>query len=190
MKSTSFVAIRVVYNLFFLAKYYMTRTRCTGTTRRGTPCQRNARQGEHTCASHATTAPQCPVCLADMSVQTCRTLECGHTFHTRCLDRWKRTSRTCPMCRTPFDQPLYKVHVSVQRVADNATSSEMYTTSNISNMVSMFGIDPLLDPRLIAEILFEVGAHESISHMFHDLGIRVPDAPFVLAPVRAAPPRT
>lgn len=86
------------------------------------------------------------------------------------------------MCREPFDQPQYKVRITVQRVADNTMSTETYTTTNVANLVNTFGFDPLLDPRFIADILFEIGAHESITHAFHELGLRVPDAPFVPVP--------
>ena len=52
------------------------------------------------------------------------------------------------MCRVPFDLPKYKVRVSVQRVADGHVSAESYTTSNVAGIVSAFGMDPMVDPRL------------------------------------------
>lgn len=94
------------------------------------------------------------------------------------------------MCRTPFDQPLYKVRVSVQRLADNHTSNETYNTSNIFNLISMFGIDPHMDPRFITDIIFDIGAEESITSVLQELGLRVPSGPFVPVPERPAPPRT
>jgi hypothetical protein len=174
---------------FFLAVKYMTEA-CTATTRRGVRCRVMARTGETTCSRHAVVSPQCPVCLSDMSMSASRTLECGHTFHTRCLDRWKRTSRTCPMCRVPFDQPAYKVRVSVQRIADNHVASESYTTSNISGVVNAFRIDPFVDPRFITDILFEIAGDESMSEVFNELGINLPSGPFVPEPVPNARRRT
>ena len=94
------------------------------------------------------------------------------------------------MCRTPFDQPLYKIRVSVQRLADNHVSSESYTTSNVFNLISSFGIDPYMDPRFVTDIIFDIGIEESISAVFQELGLRVPSGPFVPAPVRPDPPRT
>jgi len=43
----------------------------------------------------------CPICIDDF---TCgeynRTLDCGHIFHKRCIDRWfKKNHSECPMCR-------------------------------------------------------------------------------------------
>ena len=181
---------RVGHVTFFPEEYYMTRVRCTANTRKGTQCMRNAREGHPTCTAHAIQAPQCPVCLGDMSVQTTRSLECGHAFHTRCLERWKRTSRTCPMCRTPFDQPQYKIRVSVQRLADNHVSSEAYTTSNVETLINSFGVDPFMDPRFITDILFEVAANESVASVLQELGLRIPSQPFGPVPTRPAPPRT
>jgi len=182
--------VRVDRVLFFLAEYYMTRVRCTASTRKGAQCLRNARESHTTCSLHAVQSPQCPVCLGDMSVQTTRTLECGHAFHTRCLERWKRTSRTCPMCRTPFDQPQYKVRVSVQRLVDSHVSSETYTTSNVDGLISSFGIDPFMDARFITDIIFDIADGESIASVLNDLGVRIPSQPFGPVPTRPAPPHT
>ena len=181
---------RVVHVTFFPEEYYMTRVRCTANTRKGAQCLKNARENHPTCSLHAVQAPQCPVCLGDMSVQTTRTLECGHAFHTRCLERWKRTSRTCPMCRSPFDQPQYKIRVSVQRLADNHVSSESYTTSNVETLMSSFGVDPFMDPRFITDIIFEVAANESVASVLQELGLRIPSQPFGPVPVPPALPRT
>ena len=48
----------------------------------------------------------CPICLTEgVDVKgaffslTSTTLECGHRFHTRCIDRWMATKDTCPCCR-------------------------------------------------------------------------------------------
>ncbi|GMM58137.1 Etp1 protein [Maudiozyma humilis] len=43
--------------------------------------------------------PTCPVCLERMDAQTTGliTIPCQHTFHCRCLDKWKNSR--CPVCR-------------------------------------------------------------------------------------------
>ena len=43
--------------------------------------------------------PTCPVCLDRMDSQTTGliTIPCQHTFHCRCLDKWKNSR--CPVCR-------------------------------------------------------------------------------------------
>ena len=152
---------RVVSDFFFFADEYT--MNCTAITRQGQQCKLRALQGSSTCFRHTSTNAQCPVCLMDMTAPSSRTLDCGHTFHSRCVERWKRVSRTCPMCREPFDQPMYKIRVSIQRMADRYVSTETYTTSNITSLVNTFGMDPMIDPRFLTDILFEIAQNESVS---------------------------
>ena len=43
----------------------------------------------------------CPICLDTLKVgEYSRTLDCNHTFHKKCIDRWfKKDHSDCPMCR-------------------------------------------------------------------------------------------
>lgn len=42
----------------------------------------------------------CVVCMCDFEMkQNLRVLPCSHEFHTRCVDKWLKTNRTCPICR-------------------------------------------------------------------------------------------
>ena len=45
---------------------------------------------------------QCPICIEEFCCgQYQRTLECNHTFHKKCIDKWfKKDKNDCPMCRT------------------------------------------------------------------------------------------
>ena len=144
---------------------------CTATTLRGTQCRHRAQPGTEVCHLHTGTA--CSICFGPMSAATSRVLPCEHMFHTRCIERWKRTANTCPMCRAPFDQPQYKVNVSIQRLADNHTFQESYVTSDISALVDAFGV-PLPQPRFITDIFFDVGFDEFINDVFREIGIRLP----------------
>ena len=40
----------------------------------------------------------CPICMDDCKGKTC-TLECGHTFHTKCIFTWFKKNNNCPCCR-------------------------------------------------------------------------------------------
>ena len=44
----------------------------------------------------------CPICLENFKEnEYYRTLECTHSFHKKCIDRWFRKDHSdCPMCRT------------------------------------------------------------------------------------------
>lgn len=42
----------------------------------------------------------CVVCMAEFEArQTLRVLPCAHEFHAKCVDKWLRSNRTCPICR-------------------------------------------------------------------------------------------
>ncbi|PIK58590.1 putative RING finger protein 44 isoform X4 [Apostichopus japonicus] len=42
----------------------------------------------------------CVVCMSDFEIkQLLRVLPCSHEFHARCVDKWLKTNRTCPICR-------------------------------------------------------------------------------------------
>jgi hypothetical protein len=43
----------------------------------------------------------CPCCFEPMNANDSGELRCNHAFHTKCLEKWFRTSRqySCPMCR-------------------------------------------------------------------------------------------
>ena len=146
--------------------------RCQATTQHGVQCRRSAVADETTCAQHR--GDSCPVCLLTMAQGTSRTLSCQHSFHTRCLDRWKRTSFTCPMCRAPFDLPQYKVSISVHHLASNTVVRDSYTTSNVAEMFSTFGITAL-QPRYITDIFFDIGLDEFIDEVFQEIGVRLPE---------------
>jgi len=45
-------------------------------------------------------AHACVVCMYDVQPrQTVRALPCNHVYHARCIDKWLKTNRTCPVCR-------------------------------------------------------------------------------------------
>jgi len=41
----------------------------------------------------------CAICMCDMLGDKNTKLECGHEFHSVCVDPWIQANRTCPMCR-------------------------------------------------------------------------------------------
>ncbi|KAK2180426.1 hypothetical protein NP493_443g02039 [Ridgeia piscesae] len=47
----------------------------------------------------------CVVCMCDFeSRQLLRVLPCSHEFHGKCVDKWLKTNRTCPICRADASQ--------------------------------------------------------------------------------------
>ncbi|XP_052825957.1 E3 ubiquitin-protein ligase RNF38 [Octopus bimaculoides] len=42
----------------------------------------------------------CVICMCDFeNRQLLRVLPCSHEFHAKCVDKWLKTNRTCPICR-------------------------------------------------------------------------------------------
>ncbi|KAJ2939949.1 hypothetical protein O0L34_g6654 [Tuta absoluta] len=50
--------------------------------------------------THQGEQTSCVVCMCEFEArQTLRVLPCAHEFHAKCVDKWLRTNRTCPICR-------------------------------------------------------------------------------------------
>ncbi|KAK3407966.1 RING-H2 finger protein ATL70 [Eucalyptus grandis] len=64
----------------------------------------------------------CSICLSEyMETDVLRLLpDCGHDFHSKCVDPWLRMSRSCPNCRT-LSVPT-PVRIPLAEVAPLATS--------------------------------------------------------------------
>lgn len=78
------------------------------------------------------------------------------------------------MCRVPFDLPVYRVSISLQRVADGTVESSQYVTSNIQGIQNEFGLDVrALNLQLddIMNIVFDVDETENIHEMLGAMGV-------------------
>uniref|UniRef100_A0A3Q3DB14 Ring finger protein 38 n=1 Tax=Hippocampus comes TaxID=109280 RepID=A0A3Q3DB14_HIPCM len=50
--------------------------------------------------NHQSEQTLCVVCMSDFeSRQLLRVLPCSHEFHGKCVDKWLKANRTCPICR-------------------------------------------------------------------------------------------
>ncbi|KAL4641748.1 E3 ubiquitin-protein ligase RNF38-like [Arapaima gigas] len=50
--------------------------------------------------NHQSEQTLCVVCMCDFeSRQLLRVLPCSHEFHGKCVDKWLKANRTCPICR-------------------------------------------------------------------------------------------
>lgn len=45
---------------------------------------------------------ECSICMESIGkIQYIKTV-CGHTYHNRCLTKWKNKCNKCPLCREPL----------------------------------------------------------------------------------------
>lgn len=153
---------------------------CEGVTQGGIRCKRTCQEGKTRCHLHEG-AETCPVCFMNMSEENSRRLDCGHKFHTRCLERWRRRAVTCPMCRAPFEQPTpttYKVNVTVQPIG----YENEITTSNIQNIIDMFGLEIMNAERFFSSINFEVMNPLDLHSILNNIGFEFSIPPGVNLP--------
>ncbi|CAL8330981.1 unnamed protein product [Merluccius merluccius] len=51
-------------------------------------------------SNHQSEQTMCVVCMCDFETrQLLRVLPCNHEFHAKCVDKWLKANRTCPICR-------------------------------------------------------------------------------------------
>lgn len=149
---------------------------CLGVTAAGNRCRNKPGTGQTMCRMHRDNGTQCSVCLQSLTRST-RTLPCGHEFHLKCVDRWKRSCRddpTCPMCRAPFDVPIYRVRIVIDRVAEETHEVRSYVTSNIHTIRDEFDLDlRILEDHEEAtlNILFNLESPENIDEVLRSLGV-------------------
>jgi len=43
--------------------------------------------------------PECSICIDAIDKKTQITTICNHTYHKKCLIKWKHINKSCPMCR-------------------------------------------------------------------------------------------
>ncbi|XP_044491458.1 E3 ubiquitin-protein ligase RHA2B-like [Mangifera indica] len=75
-------------------------------------------KNHHQLIDEATPAVECLVCLSDFEDgDKVRKLNCNHTFHKDCLDKWlQQYLATCPLCRTKVlpDEVVADFHGQLQ----------------------------------------------------------------------------
>ena len=44
----------------------------------------------------------CSICLEEPG--KCSQLKCGHIYHRKCINKWFKTSSSCPVCRRDYSE--------------------------------------------------------------------------------------
>lgn len=81
------------------------------------------------------------------------------------------------MCRTPFDVPLYRCRLIIERVSDGITTNSDFEVSNVANIIQGFGLDfRQLIPagtggRVYTDIHFDIEPGEVLEDILRELGL-------------------
>ena len=54
---------------------------------------------------------ECPICFENANESNITTTNCGHRFHTKCIDTWLEENYDCPMCRKLICNKFYARYV-------------------------------------------------------------------------------
>jgi len=97
----------------------------------------------------------------------CRSLECQHTFHRHCLERWKtRGNYTCPICRAEFDAPRFRVRIEITPISEEQGERQVVheisgaSAENMARTIHLQG-------QMGADIHFHVDSFGEINEILH-----------------------
>ena len=143
---------------------------CGHITRIGQPCKMRVQEG-HVCHIHQEGGGDvCAICHEKLET-CCRTIQCGHEFHRRCISSWKnRGNNTCPLCRVEFCEnlPLYKVTITIENTRRNISRTVELT--RIPQLIQDMNI--LTDDADITEARIDVNSDEAMQQVLDDLQIQ------------------
>ena len=88
-------------------------------------------------ANHSWSEP-CSICLEECEYKDKAVLECGHTFHSECIESWMKRSFSCPLCRRAAIVLQRRQHGNADDkfVASSCTELHVCNAPNCSNNAS------------------------------------------------------
>ncbi|XP_063696360.1 RING finger protein 44 isoform X2 [Culicoides brevitarsis] len=94
--------------------------------------------------THTGDQTSCVVCMCDFEArQSLRVLPCSHEYHAKCVDKWLRSNRTCPICRGNasdyFDTATTTTSSSAGSSGSSSPSSSTSSTSASSSPATTTG---------------------------------------------------
>lgn len=145
---------------------------CAATTSKGASCKIQVEKHGDKCIHHRDPEPDeptCAICLNAMRTRNIRTLDCNHTFHKACIEKWKRSGNyTCPVCRKDFDPPQYKISIQVNYLGE----PNRPPIHQILQNASIDGLDRTLTfSRVDTEIRFEAENEFMVREILSELGV-------------------
>ena len=153
--------------------------KCKAKTKDGGCCRNTIREEGGLCHFHGEGKEQCTICLYNVC-KSGRSLDCGHTFHNRCIEKWKATGKYhCPICRHEFDVPKYKVRILIQNTKDDIQHVFSTVLDRFNTFLDAVGT---ADMEGLTEIEVDIPDDDDLSSFLLDLGVSLSD--FSTTPLR------
>lgn len=104
----------------------------------------------------------CPICMDDCKGKTC-TLECGHTFHTKCIFTWFKKNNNCPCCRAEVPEMKKAVDTPTINLPSPAFMGAMMrmVDESLENVASPIRIEDMTPQRYVESVM--VFTHMTLS---------------------------
>ena len=104
----------------------------------------------------------CPICMDDCKGKTC-TLECGHTFHTKCIFTWFKKNNNCPCCRAEIPEMKKAVDTPTINLPSPAFMGAMMrmVDESLENVASPIRIEDMTPQRYVESVM--VFTHMTLS---------------------------
>jgi len=86
----------------------------------------------------------CSICLEGMDEEEGNlftVLSCSHTYHMKCIAKWKKQSRKCPCCRGPLPDEIGPTHSGVRNLL--AEEEEFVSDMNEGTILKNIMLCPL-----------------------------------------------
>lgn len=148
---------------------------CGALTHTGAQCRARVPSDGSKCHWHKPapgTDPTCSVCMDHMLERNCRELPCGHTFHKKCLQKWKlEGNRTCPLCREEFDHPQFRITVNIESLSNTYNSHSFDATQNVDILFESLNIEPTDIQGYSTQLMMETEDINTLRSVLERIGI-------------------
>ena len=147
--------------------------KCNADTRGGKSCCNPTRQKGDKCHLHDDDRSTCPICLYNICKGE-RTLECGHSFHKFCLEKWKKNGNyKCPTCRSDFDVPKFRVRILIHNTEDNLEHRFTALLDRFNIFMSEIGINE--NTHGLTEMEIDIPDEDDLTSFLLDIGTPLTD---------------
>lgn len=142
--------------------------KCNAKTKSGASCQMYVQTEDGKCHHHAN---ECSICMNKIKHDE-RILECNHSFHIDCIKQWRQTGNySCPVCREPFDVPMFKLKIEIQRIVDGETRTINTTESLLNSFINQMGMEDYA----YSDVEADIDTDDDLRSILRDIGIPFTD---------------